>query len=254
MIDNPSISIITASYNSEKYLSDTIRSVINQTDTDWEWLIVDDNSSDNSVNLIKSIKDQRIKLIESNQNYGAAKARNIGLKLAKGRFITFIDSDDIWLPDFLTTTKNFLLNNNEELVYSSYKRYDEQLNPLLSDFIAEDHITYERILYNCPMPMLTTMYDSQRIGKILIPENVYKREDYALWINVLKIVSEARAIVKPLAVYRIRENSYSRNKFKIAYYQFLVYYNFLKLSLPKSIYYTIQWSLNGLKKYGKFRY
>ncbi|MGM5629355.1 glycosyltransferase family 2 protein [Apibacter raozihei] len=252
MNSNPEISIITACYNSDNYIMKTIESVLAQEYTNWEWFIVDDNSSDNSVNLIKSVTDKRIKLLKLDFNHGAAKARNIGLKLAKGRFITFIDSDDIWFPDFLITAKNFLVNNNEELVYSSYKRYDEDLNPLLPDFIAEDNITYKRLLNNCPMPMLTTMYDSQRIGKIFIPEDVPKREDYAMWINVLKKIPSAKAITKPLAIYRIRNDSYSRNKFKITYYQFLVYYKFLKLSLPKSIYYTLKWGLNGLKKYGKF--
>lgn len=250
---NDSVSIITACYNSEKYIVDTINSVLNQSYTKWEWWIVDDCSSDKSVEIIKQYSDPRIHLISLQKNVGAAKARNIGLNEAKGRYITFIDSDDIWLDNFLVSTVNYLKTNNEELVYATYKRVDENLNPLLNDFVALDHVTYNRMLYNCPMPMLTSLYDSKRIGKVPIPD-VDMREDYAMWIEVLKKIPEARAIKEPLAIYRIRKSSYSRNKFLILRKQFAVYYKYLKLSLPQSIYYTVNWALNGMKKYEKLKF
>jgi len=244
------VSIITPCYNSEKFISETIHSVLNQTYKNWEWIIVDDCSTDNSTKIIKSFNDTRITLIELENNSGAAIARNTALEKAKGRYITFIDSDDLWLDDFLTKSIHFLVEYNEELVYASYKRVDENLNPSLNDFIAEDNITLERILFNCPIPMLTAVYDSKRIGKIAIPF-VDKREDLAMWILVLRKIKKARAIKETLGIYRIRDNSYSRNKFEIAYKQFSVYYNFLGLSLYKSLYYTFYWAKNGLKKYKK---
>lgn len=247
------ISIITPCYNSEKYISETIHSVLNQTYQNWEWWIVDDCSQDRSVEIIKSFDDPRIHLISLEKNSGAAEARNVGIRKAQGRFLTFLDSDDVWLPEFLMKAISFLIEEKEELVYASYKRYDEKMQPLLADFIAEDHIDYQRILYNCPIPMLTSMYDTQRIGKVEIPE-VDMREDYAMWIEILKKIPEARAIEEPLAVYRIRENSFSRNKFQIMKKQFEVYYNFLNLSLLKSVYYTLFWALNGLRKYEKFKF
>lgn len=246
------ISIITPCYNSSDFILETIKSVLNQTYTHWEWWIVDDNSSDDSVEKIRQNPDPRINLIALDENVGAAEARNIGIKNATGRFITFLDSDDVWLPHFLETSVQFLLENEEELVYSSYKRHDEGLNPLLEDFIAEDNITFDRILYNCPIPMLTAMYDSNRIGKVLIPE-VDMREDYAMWLEILKKTPRARAIKEPLGIYRIRKSSYSRNKFKILRKQFSVYSDYLKLSLPQSTYYTLHWALNGMKKYEKFK-
>lgn len=249
---NDLISIITPCYNSEKYIEDTIKSVLSQTYRNWEWWIVDDCSSDASVDLIKKYKDSRIHLIVLDKNSGAAEARNVGLRNAKGRYITFIDSDDLWLETFLEKSIDFLKVNDEELVYASYKRFDEDLNPLLEDFIAEDEIDYNRILYNCPIPMLTSMYDSKRIGKVPIPE-VDMREDYAMWIEILKKVPQARSIKEPLAIYRIRKHSYSRNKFLILKKQFSVYYNYLNLSLLKSTYYTLHWALNGMKKYEKLR-
>jgi len=248
----PLISIITPCYNSEKYISATIQSVLNQTYENWEWWIVDDNSSDDSLKIIQDFTDTRIHLLKMEKNAGAAAARNAGLEKATGRFITFIDSDDMWLPGFLQKSIDFLLDNNEELVYATYKRVDEELQPILEDFIAEDNVTFERILYNCPIPMLTAMYDTIRIGKIPIPD-VDMREDHAMWLTILKKVPKARAIKEPLAVYRIRQSSYSRNKFRILKKQFLVYYKFLNLSLFRSTYYTVHWAMNGIKKYEKLK-
>lgn len=245
------VSIITPCYNSEKYIADTIKSVLAQTYKNWQWIIVDDNSKDNSVAIIKSFNDKRIIVIESKNNQGAAVARNIALEKAKGRYITFIDSDDLWKENFLEKSLDFLQKNNETLVYSSYERVDENLNPKLNNFIAEDNITYERLLYNCPIPMLTAVYDTQTIGKIPIPL-VDKREDHAMWLLLLKKIARARAMPEPLGIYRIRENSYSRNKFLIALKQFNVYFKFLHLPLHKSLYYTFCWAFNGIKKYGKF--
>ncbi|MEG0696900.1 MAG: glycosyltransferase family 2 protein, partial [Algoriella sp.] len=127
---------------------------------------------------------------------------------------------------------------------------DEDLQPLLTDFIAIDYIDRNRILYNCPIPMLTSVYDTERIGKITFPE-VELREDHAMWIDLLQKVRYARAIKETLAIYRIRNNSVSRNKLKIALKQYEVYRKYLKMNFLKSSYYTFFWALNGMKKYGK---
>ena len=244
------VSIITPCYNSENYIAETYQSINTQTYTNWEWIIVDDCSNDKSVDIIKSFQDDRIKLFVEATNQGAANARNKALSLSKGKYITFIDSDDLWLPSFLETTIKYLKDNNEELVYTSYKRVNGVLEPLLSDFIAIDNIDRNRILYNCPIPMLTSVYDSTRIGKISFPD-AKLREDHAMWIDLLAKVKYARAIKESLAIYRIREESVSRNKLNIAIKQYEVYRKYLKMNLFTSSYYTFFWALNGLKKYGK---
>lgn len=246
---NPDISIITACYNSEKYISDTIDSVLSQTYPYWEWFIIDDCSTDASIKIIESCKDDRIKLIKLTENKGAAIARNYGINQASGRYISFIDSDDIWFSTALEEKIKFLQENKEFAVYSSYKRVNEKLEPCLHDFIAEDNVSFDRLLQNCPVFLSTLMYDSEKIGKINFPD-VYRREDYAMILNLSK-KTKIRAINKPLVIYRIRHNSYSRNKWLMFKLQFFVYYNFLQLSLYKSFYYTIQWAFNGLKKYGR---
>ncbi|WP_313373449.1 glycosyltransferase family 2 protein [Chishuiella sp.] len=244
------VSIITPCYNSEKYIKDTFLSIKAQTYSNWEWIIVDDSSTDDSVNLIKSFNDSRIKLFVQLENQGAAHARNLALNNVKGRFITFIDSDDLWLPNFLEKTINYLIFSKEDLVYTSYKRVDENLNPILNDFIAIDKVDKNRILYNCPIPMLTSVYDSSKIGIVEFPD-VELREDHAMWIVLLRKIKYARAINDSLAVYRMRSNSVSRNKLDIAIKQYKVYKDFLNMNIIKSLYYTFFWGLNGLKKYGK---
>lgn len=244
------VSIITPCYNSSKYIEETYSSIKNQVYKNWEWNIVDDCSTDDSVEIIKSFNDDRINLIINPENLGASISRNKGLDLAKGDYITYIDSDDLWKNNFLVETINYLEKNNEKFVYTSYERVDENLNKLLDDFIAIDKISYKRLLYNCPIPMLTSIYNAKEVGKIYFPE-VELREDHAMWLELLKIVEYARAIDKSLGIYRIRENSVSRNKFKIAIKQYELYRNYLNMNLVFSLYYTINWAINGLRKYGK---
>lgn len=241
------VSIITACYNSEKFISETIISVLNQTYQNWEWIIVDDCSTDSSIKIIENYKDDRIKLLKLKKNMGTAIARNYGINQAKGRYISFIDSDDLWLPTALEERIKYLQENNESAVYTSYKRVNEKLEPCLKDFSAEDNVNFNRLLLNCPVFISTLIYDTNKIGKIIFPD-VCRREDYAMILNLSK-KTIIRAINKPLVIYRIRYNSYSRNKWLMFKLQFFVYYNFLQLSLYKSIYYTVQWAFNGLKKY-----
>lgn len=244
------VSIITPCYNSAEFIQETYNSINNQTYINWEWIIVDDCSNDNSQNIIQNFKDDRVKLFFNDKNLGASISRNKALDSANGIYITFIDSDDLWESTFLEETIYFLQQNNETLVYCSYKRVNENLDKLLDDFIAIDKVDYQRILLNCPIPMLTSVYDSTQIGKIYFPD-VDLREDHAMWISLLSKIKYARAIEKPLGIYRIRNNSVSRDKFKIGKKQFNLYYNHLNLGLVLSLFYTCSWALNGLKKYGK---
>ena len=244
------VSIITPCYNSGKYIVDTYQSILKQTYKNWEWIIIDDKSTDNSVELIKSFNNSKIRLIVNNINSGASISRNKGLELAKGDFITYIDSDDLWEKDFLSETIYFLEKKDEILVYTYYKRVDENLNKILDDFIAIDNIDYNRLLYNCPIPMLTSVYDRSKIGKVYFPD-VELREDHAMWLTLLTKIEFARGLKKSLGIYRIRDNSVSRNKFNIAIKQYQLYRKFLNMNLITSLYYTFNWGVNGLKKYGK---
>lgn len=247
----PQVSIITPCYNSARFLEETIESVLNQTFIDWEWLITDDQSSDNSVEIIKRFDDKRIILIEAEQNGGAGYARNLSLEKAKGRYITFLDADDYWEPHFLEEMVGFMKRENAELAYSNYARCNEHLIPQIADFQADKIVTFNNLLKTCRLSLLSSMYDSQRVGKFYFPKNT-KREDHIMWLNLLKKIPEGKPLPKTMAKYRMHSNSVSRKKTKIIEDQYLVYRNFMKFSTLKSLYYTAHWAFNGFMKYSKW--
>ena len=244
------ISIISPVYNSSKYLHQTIASVLDQTFSDWEWLITDDCSNDNSVEIIKSTNDSRIKLIQSEENGGAGHARNLSLEKATGRFITFLDADDFWEPNFLEEMIGFMKKENAEIAYSNYARCDENLVPKIDDFKADKEVTFNNLLKTCRLSLLSSMYDSQRVGKEFFPEGS-KREDHVMWLNLLKKIPEGKPYPKTMAKYRMHASSVSRKKTNIMKDQYLVYKDYMKFSTLKSWYYTANWAFNGFMKYSK---
>lgn len=244
------ISIITPIHNSQAFVANTIKSVQNQTYSEWEILIIDDCSSDSSVEIVEEFakNDKRIRLFKNGENSGPAITRNKGLEAAKGEFITFLDADDIWFPDFLKISLEACLQNNYEFVFSSYKRFDEKLNPLLSDFIVPEKVNYNELLKACPIPCLTAFIDIRRIGKFYMPI-MNKRQDWGLWLAILKEVDYAYGIQEPLAIYRMRKDSVSRSKRKLIPYVWKIYRDVEGFSIIESCYYFIHWALNGFKKY-----
>lgn len=246
----PEISIITPSYNSAKFLSETIQSVINQTFKDWEWLITDDCSKDNSVEILEKTQDSRIKIFKTDKNGGAGYARNVSLKNANGRFITFLDADDFWDPNFLEEMVNFMKKENAEIAYSNYARCDENLIPKIEDFQADKDVTFNNLLKTCRLSLLSSMYDSQRVGKEFFPEGS-KREDHVMWLNLLKKIPVGKPLPKTMAKYRMHASSISRKKTNIMIDQYLVYKDYMKFSTLKSWYYTANWAFNGFMKYSK---
>lgn len=246
----PEVSIITPVFNSSKFLEETIASVLNQTFTDWEWMITDDKSTDKSVEIIQKINDSRIQLILSDKNGGAGHARNLSLKQANGRFITFLDADDFWEPNFLEEMISFMKKESTELAYSNYARCDENLNPVIDDFKADKPVTFDNLLKTCRLSLLSSMYDSQRVGKEYFPEGS-KREDHVMWLNLLKKIPVGKPLPKTMAKYRMHQSSISRKKSNIVKDQYLVYKDYMNFSTVKSLYYTANWALNGFMKYSK---
>ncbi|MFS4473785.1 glycosyltransferase family 2 protein [Chryseobacterium sp. T20] len=244
------VSIITPCYNSAEFIEETIQSVLNQTYENWEWLITDDLSKDNTVEIIRKYNDPRIKLQVLEKNGGAGNARNNSLERAQGRYIAFLDSDDYWYPEYLETMTDYMQEHKAELVYCNYSRCNEQLQPILKDFLADKVVTFSNLLKTCRLAPVSTMYDTQRVGKFLFPVKS-KREDHVMWLNLLKVIPEGIPVKKTLAKYRMRENSVSRNKKNIIKDQYLVYKDFMGFSTVKSLYYTANWALNGFLKYSK---
>jgi glycosyltransferase involved in cell wall biosynthesis len=249
MKNNELVSIITPSYNSAKFIIQSIESVISQTYSNWEMIIVDDCSQDNSIKIIKEFqeKNNRIKLIESKVNQRPARARNRAIKYANGRYIAFLDSDDIWLPNKLEKQIKFMKDNNLDFTYSSYNLIDEDDNDL-GKFIAPQYITYKSMLKSNTVGCLTAIYDTEKLGKVYMPL-IRKRQDYGLWLKILKEIDSTKGMLESLATYRILENSVSSNKLKAAQYQWKIYRKIEKLSLVKSLYYFVNYIYYGIKKY-----
>lgn len=234
------VSIITPSFNTEKFIAQTIESVLNQTYEHWEMIIVDDSSSDNSVKIIEKymIRDNRIKLFKIPQS-GPALARNKAIEESSGRYIAFLDSDDLWEPQKLTKQIKFMVEKDCALTYSNYDTVNEEGTSLSKIVRAPKRVSYENMLKSNFIGCLTSVYDTKKVGKIYLPL-LDKGQDYALWLNILKKTDYAYNVDGVLASYRIRSNSITRNtnKFRLLFYQYELYKKYENFSVIKSLYYV----------------
>lgn len=245
---NETVSIITPVYNSEEFLRETIDSVIAQTYQNWEHILVDDCSTDKSASIIKEYanKDSRIRYFKLTENSGAGLARNKAIEIAKGRYIAFLDSDDLWLSEKLEIQLQFMQSKNVVFSFSSYLQIDEHGEEVRKKVLANAHITYNRALKYNPVGCLTAIYDSKILGKCFMPL-IRKRQDFALWLKILKRV-DGYGIMTPLAYYRLRRDSISSNKLNLIKYQWELYRHIEKLSFGKSVYYLLTSIIHSLMK------
>lgn len=234
MEDYGLVSIITPSYNSSQFIGETITSILSQTYQHWELLITDDCSKDNSVEVIKKYaqQDSRIKLLELHKNSGAGVARNNSIKYANGRFIAFCDSDDRWTPTKLAEQLSFMVNGGYSFTMTSYHCCDEK-NIKLNDVTCPKKVSLIDILIDDEIGCLTAIYDAKRIGKFYMP-TIRKRQDWCLWIDIIRKSGPAYGIQRPLAIYRKRNSSLSSNKINLLKYNYRVYHEFLEYNTIKS--------------------
>mgnify|MGYP002740339086 FL=1 len=244
------VSIITPAYNAKRFIEETIKSVQNQTYKNWEMLIIDDGSKDETEEVVrKFLDDKRIKYFKQ-ENAGSGAARNNGIRRAKGNYICLLDADDTWNKDFLEEQIKLLNEKNTTLVFSSHTRINENGEECLKPFIVPEKIDYKDLLKTCSISCLTAMYDVTKFGKFYLREDFKSlRDDYILWLEIIKKCKVAYGNKKILANYRVMLSSTSGNKKKVIKPQFLVYYKVEKLGLFKSIYYLLNWALNGFLKY-----
>jgi glycosyltransferase involved in cell wall biosynthesis len=232
------VSIITPSYNSENFISETISSVISQTYENWEMLITDDSSTDNTIKIIQNFceKDARIKLIALHENGGPAYARNVAIKASKGRYVAFLDADDLWHPEKLRKQVDFMAAHEYEFSFTSYSVMDVYGDSLNLTRKAWKSLCYNDLLRSNRIGCLTVMYDTKRIGKIYMPL-IRKRQDYAMWLKILKLVDFGYGIDETLGSYRMVPNSVSSHKFGLLKYNYNVFRVHENLSVLKSLYY-----------------
>ena len=243
------VSIITPMYNSGKFIKNTIDSVLNQTYQEWEMIIVDDCSTDISPDIVKyyAETDDRIKYIKTDENKGVSNARNIALKNAKGQYIAFLDSDDIWAYKKLENQIKFMKEKECVISFTSYELINEQNEKLGKIVSVPESIDYKTLLKGNILGCLTVMIDKSKLDFEVKMSGV-KHEDYVLWLSILKKGYIAYGIDEVLAKYRKSLTSLSGNKLKSAMWTWNIYRNVENIPIYKSIYYFINYSINGIKK------
>lgn len=229
---NPVVSIITPAFNARRTVAQAIESVQAQTFQQWEMVVVDDLSADDTCSIVETYvkADSRIRLLRQRINGGPACARNAGLKAAVGRYVAFLDSDDYWLPAKLDRQLSFMRANSAALSYTLYRRFADDIaetGPLVG---LPSFFTYEALLKNTGIACLTVMIDRELAGVIEFP--LIRHEDYALWLTLLKRGLVAYGLLEDLARYRVSNSSVSGNKLKSASWVWNIYRDSEKLSLP----------------------
>jgi len=250
-VNNNLVSIITPLYNNENFLNDCITSVINQTYKSWEMLIVDDKSTDNSYKLALNFSelDSRIKVYQTEANSGAGLARNLAIEKSNGKYIAFLDSDDIWHHDKLKIHIKEMIENNASFSHTSYGYLTEsgvRLKKTLK--VSSNWIGYYDLLKKTEISCLTAIYDAHKLGKVYMPD-IRRKQDYGLWLSILRKGVKSYPVNQTLAWYRQVSGSATSKKHKLI----LKHYKFLRqnqgLNFFKSIYYTFWWGINGIKRY-----
>ena len=232
-------------YNSGRFIEQSIRSVLSQTYTDWELLVIDDCSTDDTTSIVASFKDKRIHYQRNEYNMGAALSRNKAIQAAKGKYIAFLDADDKWLPTKLEKQVGFMQKNNIPMSYTAY--YIQ--HPTHTDYCIHQCPTtqnyYQLTKWN-RIGCLTVMYDREQIGTIQIP-HIDKRNDYALWLTILRKGYTAHGIQEPLAIYRSHNGVSKGNKLAFLKYHYQMFHHILGynscmagvLTIRNSIFYFI---------------
>ncbi len=236
------VSIITPTYNCAKFIARTIDSVQAQTYQNWEMIIVDDRSQDNTREIVEEYmkNDPRIQYHLLEVNSGAAVARTTAMQLAKGVYMAFLDSDDIWMPDKLERQITWMNDNGYAFSCTSYEQIDEDDNLLNRTIKTIKKTDYNRLLLDCPVGNSTVMYDVEKMGKFEVP-NIRKRNDDALWLQMLKKEKYIWGMPDVLMKYRIRQNSISSNKLKVIKYHWILYREIEHLSVFRSAFHIGYW-------------
>lgn len=242
------VSIITPMYNAQKYIESTIASVQKQTYSNWEMIIVDDCSTDNSPDIVAkyAAEDNRIKYFRNKGRNGVAAARNEAMRIATGRYIAFLDSDDLWKPDKLQVQIEFMNTKGVHFCCTACNIIDRN-----GDFSGKiryvpDKCDYKKLLKGNSVACLTVVIDRKYIQNMNMPS--IPHEDYATWLDVCRTGETVYGINKVLASYRISNNSISNNKIKAATWTWNIYRNYLHISLIKSMYYFVCYVINAVVK------
>ncbi len=242
------ISIIIPVYNAEKFLDETINTVLNQTYKNFELILVNDGSKDKSVGVIKKYNDKRIKLIDNKNNKGAALSRNDGIRKAKGRYICFLDADDLWNKEKLEKQINFIKEKECAFSFTGYEFANENGIPNGKKVFIPKKLNYKSALKNTTISTITVMIDTKKMDKDLIYMNNVKSEDTATWWNILKNGYEAFGLNEILSFYRRSDGTLSSNKIEAIRRIWNLYRNVFKLGFFYSLYNFVFYAINAVKR------
>lgn len=240
------VSIIIPVFNAEKYIEETIETVIEQTYTNWEMILIDDASTDQSKNKIKKKLSDKMTFIELDQHSGTAIARNEGIKIAKGRYISFLDADDLWDKDKIKKQLTFMKEHNYAFTYTAFQFIKNGKKSRKVQ--VQERLEYKEALKNTRILSIAVMIDTKKIHK----EDCYMvnvvNEDIATWWKLLKKGHVAYGLNEALVYYRRYKHSKSACKIKNAKYRWKLYREEEKLSIIKSVYYFLYYIWFGVMK------
>lgn len=246
---NPLVSIIMPCYNAERYIAQSIDSVLAQTYDDWELLVTDDGSTDKSAEIVQGYcaQDNRIQLFKHGNNQGIAKARNTSLSQAKGRFVAFLDHDDLWTPDKLEKQVRCMLDNDYPFTYTSYELIDNSGASLNKTIRTQGVMDYTRYAKNTIIGCGTVVVDKNKVGDFRMPQNDTS-DDMALWLGLMRKGFKAYPLDEVLLKYRVTKHSASSNKWKAAKDVWHVYRVNEGMSRLNSFYCFVGYAYNAVKK------
>ena len=235
------VSIVSPTYNVSDYIEETIQSVLSQTYENFELVLVDDRSTDDTVEKITQFIDPRIRLVRNETNSGAGWSRTNGLRAAKGEFIALLDSDDRWYPDKLQKQMDYMRKTGAAMTYTFYDLIDENGKTVMKVNRLPEKATYHSLLRNCFIRTSTVIFDLTKTGRDVAFPEIRKRQDFIFFLALLKRVGEARLVDDIACSYRIVPGSVSSSKFKNIRFQWAAYRKYEKLSLIYCWFLMISW-------------
>ena len=246
----PLVSVIMPAYNAAAYVEEAIRSVQEQTISDWELIVVDDRSTDHSFDLMQqaAAKDPRIKAYRNEKNMGVARTRNFGISVSQGQYVAFLDSDDAWNPDKLEKQVALSRKTGAGLIYCSYAIMDAKGDKAKEDYLVPPTTDFEHLLSENVILCSAMMVRADILKEHQFNTDFY-HEDFVLALDILRAGHTAAGYTDVLMKWRYIDNSRSFNKKKSAVNRWRVYRNYLQLPLFKSVYVFLQYALAGFRKY-----
>lgn len=246
----PLVTVITPAYNAEPFIEETIRSVLAQSLTDWELIVIDDGSTDDTGKIVEAYArtDARIRLVINEKNRGVARTRNRGLEMFRGQYVAFLDSDDYWEPLMLEKMVARAKETGADIVYCSYALVDEQGRKVCNDFIVPPKTTFEESIVRSVITCSTVLIGAELARSIRFPTDMY-HEDIAVWFQVLRDGGTAYGVPEVLAAYRQRADSRSAGKLVSACRRWPIYRKHLKMSLPETIVTMARYGYYGIMKF-----